>query len=134
MTYQNLPIHTDEYRSNSSPSTLNPQPSTSFDLPLLSRTTHATFARKTGLTTQKGRVYPQQRSPDNLRHHPEFFYVEWPATSEIFHEIHAPTLARITGNQAPPKHCFRLDEVAALIAAMHTIPMPQLLHACRPKA
>lgn len=147
MHHQQLPVHADEFRSNSSGPRDSSRPSfihsssslspigqvPSIDLPLLSRATHATFARKTGISTQKGRVHPQRRTKDDPRQHPEFFYVEWPACSENFQEIHAPTLARITGHQAPAKHCFRLDEVAALLAAMHTIPVPALLHAARPK-
>ena len=106
----------------------------SIDLPLLSRATYSTFTRHWGDSGPKhGQVYPQRRTPDDKRHHPELFYIEWPAASEDFREIHAPTLAAITGNKAPTGHCFRLHEVAALIASMHTIPVPQLLHACRPK-
>ena len=103
------------------------------DTPLLSRTTHASFTRKTGLGSQTGRVYPQKKTKDAPRHHPQFFYVEWPAASEDFREIHAPTLASISGHQAPPNHTFTPMEVASLLAAMHTIPVPALLHACRPK-
>ncbi len=105
----------------------------SIDTPLLSRSTHASFSRKTGLGTHGGRVYPQRKTKDDARHHPTGFYVEWPADSEDFREIHAPTLASISGHQAPAHHIFTPMEVAALIAAMHTIPVPQLLHACRPK-
>lgn len=105
----------------------------SIDLPLLSRSTYATFHRKENSSRHTGRVYPQSRTKDDSRHHPTGFYVEWPATSEDFREIHAPTLAAITGHAAPHGHCFTPSEVAALIAAMHTIPVPQLLHACQPR-
>lgn len=128
MNLSDLPIHIDEYRLASSPSTL-PDPT----LPLLNRDNPAEFVKSLDARRQLGRVYSQCRNLGNASNHPTVFYVEFPAESGSFFELDASRLVRTLGN-ASGHGPFTRREVARFIDAIPTeFNLSQFLHACRPQ-
>ncbi len=105
-------------------------PAPSIDTPLISLSTYAVFRRG---KTSKGRVYPQHRTMDDKHLHPHGFYVEWPACSEQYYEIHAPALAKLAGLSHIEGQTYTAGDCARLISSLTRIPVPMILHAARPR-
>jgi len=101
-----------------------------FELPLLDNRAPAYFSRKIGATRRQGRVFHQFREPGSTAVHPTTFYVEWPADSGAWHELHAPRLARIIGDGGGSASSWDTARVAGLISqAPASAPLPALFTA-----
>ncbi|RYD39465.1 MAG: hypothetical protein EOP85_15895 [Verrucomicrobiaceae bacterium] len=101
----------------------------SIDTPLLSRSHHADFS----VGNRDGRIYPQHRTITDHRDHPHGFYVEFPAGSEQFHEIHAPKLASLAGLDAAPGYAYTTHDCARLIRFIRDMPVSMILRNARPR-
>lgn len=88
------------------------------DLPLIDRSTHSSFTRKSGGRTVSGRVFPQFINQDRKdAHHSSTFYVEFP--QETFHELSAKKLMAVLADGAPCR-TFTHPQIARVLESIDT--------------